>query len=767
MVDAPDKHTRRAAEPPDPEPRGPEAPGDAALRQATAERERYRDLFDGAPMAYVLLDMAGRIRLINEKACALFGGAPETLEGVSFVGLVKREDRASFLLHLHEARRGPSSALVCCSAGRGGATFMASLESTSALDARGALSYRLAIIDQTERLREERERDAVNRERERSRAEAAEGQRRAARVLAASAELAESLDLETAIGRAAQIPVPSLADYCAVDLVDAAGEVRRQGFSRADGMADLLLDPYAPLGSAATVRSGEPRIVPSCAAGDVLGLTLHPASYAMLAARVGAYLCLPLRAHGQILGALVLVRGPGSRFEPEDVALAVELARSAALAIDNARLYQDASDADRRKDEFLAMLGHELRNPLAAVTFAVACMKRYTLDPGVSRTAAVIERQSARLARLVDDLLDTSRITRGKISLRREPVSLGAAMARAVESTRALFDERGHTLLVAPPSPDITLTADPTRLDQVLTNLLVNAAKYTPPGGHVELECSRAGGDAVLRLRDDGAGIPREMLGRIFAPFAQLGASPDRTDRGLGIGLTLARSLVELHGGKLTAHSEGPGKGSEFTVRLPLEAPVEEGALEVDGVSPELEGSALPFLTPEAAPPSLPPSASPARARPSLASPSLLEASPAAPSAGAEGPASSPEDERSRRVLVVEDNPDVAAMLRAELEAEGHVVTVAYDGNEGLAAALAGTHDLMFIDLGLPGMDGVELAERLRDEPARKGARLVALTGYGGAETARRCRQAGFDAHFTKPIAPDDLERLLMSPRRP
>ncbi len=372
---------------------------------------------------------------------------------------------------------------------------------------------------------------------------------------------------------------------------------------------------------------------------------------------------------------------------------------------------QALREADRRKDEFLAMLAHELRNPLAPIRNAVQVMRLLGLnDPHFQRARDLIERQVLHLTRLVDDLLDVSRITRGKIALRLEPVDLAAIVSRAVETSRPLIEANRHQLTLALFAGPVRVVADPTRLEQVFVNLLNNAAKYSERGCSIWVTGERQDSDVLVRIRDTGFGIPAEVLPRIFDLFAQADRTLDRSQGGLGIGLTLVRSLVELHGGTVEAHSEGPGKGSEFVVRLPA---VEE------------------------------------------ASTSGKQAEPGAAVAN-DGPPLS--------ILVVDDNADAADSLAWLLRRWGHEVRTAHDGLAGLKEALAHRPQIVLLDIGLPGLDGYEVARRLRVELGRQ-ALLVAVTGYGQEEDRRLAEEAGFDAHLTKPADPGVLERLLAGVR--
>ena len=366
------------------------------------------------------------------------------------------------------------------------------------------------------------------------------------------------------------------------------------------------------------------------------------------------------------------------------------------------RELQSAHEAIRHKDDFLAMLAHELRNPLAPILSSTHVLRAQPDDAaGVQRAGEVIERQVRHQARLLDDLLDVSRVTRGRIELRRRPVDLRAVVAEVIETTRSLIEGR-HLELSSPASPQaLPVEADPDRLAQVVANLLTNAGKYTPPGGRITVAAERESRDAVLRVRDSGVGIPADMLERIFELFTQVDPTLARSQGGLGIGLTLVRSLVEMHGGTVEAHSAGPGHGSEFTVRLPLARVVTE--------------------------PQAP--AGPARSGP-------------------------------RHILIVEDNTDAREMLHTALALEGHRVLASEDGVRGIEMALLHRPEIVLIDIGLPGVSGYEVAKQIR-EALGPGVKLVALTGYGQPGDRRHAREAGFDAHLVKPVALDDLNTVL------
>ncbi|HKP13818.1 MAG TPA: PAS domain S-box protein, partial [Blastocatellia bacterium] len=384
-----------------------------------------------------------------------------------------------------------------------------------------------------------------------------------------------------------------------------------------------------------------------------------------------------------------------ARFNEEGQVISLQ---GLSLDITERRQTEEAlKEADRRKDEFLAMLAHELRNPLAPIRNAAQVLKLIgPADANQQWAREIIERQTQHLTRLVDDLLDVSRITQGKITLAREPLDLAAIIYSAVETSRPMIGSRRHQLTVVVPSQPLRVEGDSTRLVQVIGNLLNNAAKYTDEGGHIRVEAAREGQEAVIRVRDNGMGLPADLLPHVFDLFTQADRSLDRSQGGLGIGLTLVRQLAELHGGRVEARSDGPAKGSEFVVHLPLSTAA--------GVE-RAEASAS-----ESAPPT-----------------------------------SSP-----LKILVVEDNLDSAEMLAFMLTLRGHQVHVAHNGAEALEAAHTFTPQAVLCDIGLPGMNGYEVAARLRQQAEFKRTALIALTGYGQEEDRRRAREAGFDYHLTK-----------------
>lgn len=412
------------------------------------------------------------------------------------------------------------------------------------------------------------------------------------------------------------------------------------------------------------------------------------------------------------------VRKDGSRFWASGVVVPVRDANGSVKGfakilrdITERKLMEDSlAEANRRKDEFLATLSHELRNPLAAITNSVQLLKLGGLDSSVmNQSTEVIDRQANLLQSLVNDLLDVARINSGKLLLHRKHIKLNDVVQSAVESMQSNIAQRNHVLSVSIPDEVIWLDADPARIEQIITNLLGNATKFTQPGGRIELVVENQNRHVVLHVKDNGTGIASDMLSRIFEPFIQGDQSLGRTEGGLGIGLTLIKQLAELHGGKVGVDSEGIGRGSQFTVTLPK--------------------------TPE-----------------------VLELP---PSQGDEA-ASSPQPRRFK-VLIVDDNKDAGASLSTLLSLLGHEVRVAYSGPDSLQMATIQVPEVVILDIGLPGMDGFQVAREMRQQPELVNSFLIAVTGYGSEEDRRRSQEAGFDAHLVKPADFSEIQQILAS----
>lgn len=427
--------------------------------------------------------------------------------------------------------------------------------------------------------------------------------------------------------------------------------------------------------------------------GRIVGLANHT----VLVARDGSERAIddsgaPIRdADGSLIGAVLVFRDISERYAMER-----ELRDQA----------QRLMEADRRKDEFLSMLAHELRNPLAPLHNGVHLLLSRHLGPEEQRRIVVmLQRQLGHITRLVDDLLDVARLTRGRIALQRQPVALAQVVQQAVEASRPAIDARQHDLQVQPVAPELMVDGDPARLVQVFTNLLLNAAKFTPPKGLIELACSHDEEQLCLSVRDNGMGMDAAQLPRVFDLFVQADQSLDRSMGGLGIGLTVVRALVEMHGGGVQARSAGPGRGSEFLVRLP-----------------RMHAAATPLSSP----------AADGNSRPDGAS-------------------------TAKRILIVDDNLDAGETLRAVLEHWGHETRLVTGAQAALDAWPAFRPHAVLLDIGLPGMSGYELARRLRASPEGAGLLLVAVTGYGRMLDRQASRDAGIDEHLTKPV---DMERL-------
>ena len=540
----------------------------------------------------------------------------------------------------------------------------------------------------------------------------------------ASTTLSALVEIESTMQKVAELSVPFFADWCLVDVVGEDGHIHRIAAAHADPAKHALLERFGkefPSDWNKTtvvtrvLRSGQAELhseiseelLKSGAVDDRHLELIH-------ALNPRSAIWVPLSIHGHILGAIGFVLAEsGRRYGQNDLALADDLARRAAIALENSRLYREVRDADRRKDEFLAMLAHELRNPLAPIRNALYILGSSDNDQDTVNSAReIMERQVQHLIRLVDDLLDVSRIMRGKIELRREPIEIASAVSRAVETAQPLIDEQQHQLEVHLPSEPIWISADLIRLAQVIGNLLNNAAKYTERGGRIWLTVTTSDEEVAISVKDTGVGISREMLPRVFRLFMQADRSIERSQGGLGIGLTVVQTLVSMHGGSISADSLGPGQGSEFVVRLPRVAQA----------------------TPLAAPPVWPD----------------LQV----------------QGSTSRRVLVVDDNVDAARTLAAMLRLHKHDVQLAHDGLAALELISAQPPEVVLLDIGLPGMSGYEVARRLREQPATRELLIVAITGYGQIEDRRRSEEAGINLHLVKPIDLQQLQQMLIDPSK-
>lgn len=501
------------------------------------------------------------------------------------------------------------------------------------------------------------------------------------------------------------------ADRASVLLFDAEGVMRFRGWRGLSEAYRRAVDGHSPWTPSDV--DARPITIGDAAADESLA-DLHDV---VLDEGIRALAFIPLVSSGRLVGKFMVYYDRPRELTEQEMHVCETIGGHVAYAIERARTQralregeERLREADRRKDEFLATLGHELRNPLAPLHNMLQVMRRADLDAELLRRARdTMERQVEQLVRLVDDLLDVNRISRGEIRLRKERVELADLVSRTVQDVRSSGDEGAVEWEIALPQEPLHLDADPVRLSQVVDNLLRNARKYTGPGGRIRVAVERAAGHAVVRVRDTGVGIEAERLPRIFDMFYRSGAGADGAQAGgLGIGLALVKNLVELHEGEVEGYSAGPDRGSEFTVRLPLGEAAGRPPAEV----------------------------------------------PAEPE---------PEPPPSRRILVVDDNRDAAHTLATLLEGGGHRVHVAFDGSEAIRAAEELELDVILLDIGLPELDGYEVARRIRAQSPRRDLLLFALTGWSQEEDRRRSKEAGFDAHLVKPLDIAEFARLVRS----
>jgi signal transduction histidine kinase/ActR/RegA family two-component response regulator len=555
-------------------------------------------------------------------------------------------------------------------------------------------------------------------ERERLRVTVAERERaeEAITFLAnASTSLAALVDRESALQQAARLPIPFLADWCVVYVVDDHGAIDYHAHAHADPemeklLAEMLskfpLDWNSNTATVRALRTGQSQLMAELP-DPLLSSFTQSDEHREMVAKLGphAVISVPLKIRDRTIGVIGLVAcDPNRQYSQREVAIAESLAQRVVVAIDNARLFHAVKEASRQKDEFLAMLAHELRNPLAAIRYAVV-MGQMSPEDDRAEMLDIIDRQTGNLAHLIDDLLDVSRISRDKVTLRREPVDVATLIEGAATTSRPLIQEKNHELSLDFPADSIPLYVDPTRAEQIIANLITNAAKYTNKGGRITVRAYAVDehNEAIIEVKDTGIGLRPEMLHRVFDLFAQADRTLDRSEGGLGIGLTVARKLAEMHGGTIDADSEGLGKGSTFTVRLPLA----ERAPEIVMSTQHTPAESL---------------------------------------------------QTRRKILVVDDNRDTATTCAKIFRALGHDVQTAYDGLAALELAHTFEPEAIFLDIGLPGMNGYDVVKTLRGEGFADRL-IVAVSGYGQPEDRQRSREAGFDDHLVKPVK----QELLIS----
>lgn len=537
-----------------------------------------------------------------------------------------------------------------------------------------------------------------------------------------SSLLYESLDYRTSLQNLASKLVPTYADWCTINLMSENNRIEMVAVAHQDPrmatwaseFTETMSKEAIPTHQIATVlRTGQSQLYQDIT--DDFILSIIPDSRAREAfTQLGltSAMHIPIKNQSRVVGVMTLIyANSGRKYSHQDIIFAEELARNAAIAIENATLYQKIRESDNAKTQFLSMLAHELRNPMAPILSSLELLHLQAKEnQDLQDTVQIMSRQLRQMGRLLDDLLDVSRIIHSKIKLAKKEIDLNIVATYAIETTRALKEEFRHTLSVSLPSRPVILSADPVRIEQIIVNLLNNAYKYTEPGGTIWLTVTEQNSEAVIRVKDTGIGLASHMIPKIFELFGQADNSLSRSYGGMGIGLTLVKSLVEMHDGTISVESAGPGKGSEFIVRLPIKIAVQPQ--ETFGFERETQPKA-------------------------------------------------PLPKDLHRILVVDDNRDAAHALGKLLERLGHDVKYAYDGATALRAAREHQPSVVLLDIGLPEMNGYDVAKQLRKDSLFKNTLLVAVSGYGQEEDRIRSEEAGFDYHFTKPVGVDALNRIL------
>ncbi len=655
----------------------------------------YRQIIASAiDFAIITFAEDGCITSWNRGAERVLGWTAQEMVGQPIHMVFTPEDVAAGVVdrELQEARDQPKAIDDRWHRRKGGGVFWASGETMPLIDEAGrSVGFVKIVRDLTEQLQHAKDLEFVAR---------------------ASESLAGESDEPILINQVAGMAVEHYAQLCAIDLSESGGRLRRIARRHRDPQRLTQLHQidqrYLP----------EPGLIddicqralggPADRVTDLQSIDLErwvPAPERrqdLRALGVSSFLVAPIKAMGETLGVIFFARGGQSpTFRDSDLKLAMDLARRVAVALQNFRLLQALRDADRTKDVFMATLAHELRNPLAPIANGLSIIRRAPGDPArVEQICAMIERQVRQLVRLVDDLLDVSRIANGKLQLKKESVSLVSVLGAAVEMSRPHIEAAHHQLVLDFTSEPALVMADPARLAQVFTNLLNNAAKYTGRGGRIEVSVQSQQDEVQVLVRDNGAGIEPQMLRQVFGLFTQVSPRDDHRAGGLGIGLSLVEGLVRLHGGRVEARSAGLGQGSEFVVHLPRLAP-----------APRVDLASV------------------------------------APAAGEGG-------HPPRRVLVVDDNVDAATMTADLLAMSGSEVDVVHDGRAAVDHTASFRPDVVLLDIGLPDISGYEAARRIRQLQGVRQPQLIALTGWGQQTDKEQAEQAGFDQHWTKPVDP-------------
>ena len=677
------------------------------LERRTGEIDEARGLFErviqSMSEALFLLDTSGRVVQANRAASELLGLPGDVILGRTLSDVCGNDTLPNTPWQLLAAN--PDGTLrnldIDLRLSSGGAVTV-SVSCSLARDHRGKVTGVLAVV-----------RDIT----ERKRAESA------LRFLAqASQVLAGSLDVTTVMRELAHVIVPAIADWCSIDVIDEAGRIEHVADAHIDPAAEPLiaelrqrfpLPAEAGLGYAQVMKTASPVLVPQVREEHLTGISVDP-EYRRLIARLGltSHLCVPMLSRARLIGTITLnFTGAQRRYAAADVAVAEDLSRRAAAALDNARLYQSAQEANRMKDEFLATLSHELRTPLNAILGWVKVLRlQPSNNPQLDRALEVIDRNAAAQRQLIEDLLDLSGIVAGKVRFEPKPVDVGRVIETAVDGLRLAAETRQITIRLRPPETQARVAGDADRLQQVVWNLLSNAIKFTPAHGHIDVSLTTAGPHLEIAVADTGRGIRREFLPHVFDRFRQQDSSTTRSYGGLGLGLAIVKNLVEMHGGHVSVESEGEGKGARFIVRLPI-----------------MLTAAAPVRQP------------------------------------AEANAAAALDLNGIRVLVVEDDQDSNDLLRLLLQRWGATVASATSVNAAMAHLALDRPDLIITDIGLPGEDGYSLLRRVRALPGERGGLVPALvvSAYAHAEERRRAEAAGFQHYLTKPFDPSALAAAI------
>lgn len=703
----------------------------AARRAEEKQKGRYHDLFEFAPHGYLVTGIEGAIREANTAAAALLRTPREMLPGLSLSEFVREADRALFRERLRALQRGTIERIDDWQIElepRNGPHVPAVLTVAAEAGSAATAGLRWMIRDDTQRQRAETEQASVLVDHAR-----AEAERRFKFLAEASALLVGSLDVESSLIEIAELTAAYLSGWCFVNVIDARGSIRQLTLAHASASsADLAsaLRQHCLFGDG---KSGEGQAkdretIPGGAAGSQIvqpvdhnwyDLVADSPDHAVLLRRLHSEtaMVLPLQIHGRRLGVLTIFSGSqGRALLPADAAVCEDLARRCSVALENARLYRDvvaerdkAERASGIKDEFVAILSHELRHPLTPLARWTRILENHpaiAADPMLAEAVKAMSRNAAALARLIDDCLDLTSITAGKLHLECELIDLNQVVRESVETVRASATGRGLRIRVEPSPAFVPVKGDALRLQQVVTNLLNNAVKYTDRGGTITVRTVCATEDAGIAVSDTGAGIQPDLIESVFEPFRQGTHAWLTSPSGLGLGLSIARQIVQMHGGAIWAESRGDGHGSTFRVRLP-KAASEPAAVAGNAAAPDRE------------------------------------------------------DRKKRRILLVDDSDDILFLLKMELEMSGHEVVTARDGKEGLDAARAHHPDLIISDVKMLVMDGYSMIRAIRMQPDLRTIPAIALTGLGSKADTARALAAGFNACLSKPAGSEEIADMI------